>query len=81
MTNLTPYAAAKLVNAALIEAGIEKVLPPQMFYNYTTARVNKGKTPLIPTTEVDGKIFIADTDLAVWLQKYVAKNSPATVEA
>jgi hypothetical protein len=31
---MTAYQFAKLVNAELKAAGIEKVLPPQMFYTY-----------------------------------------------
>jgi hypothetical protein len=30
----SPYEASKLVNAFLAEAGIQKVLPAQMFYTY-----------------------------------------------
>lgn len=72
MTSMTPYAASKIVNATLLEAGVEKVLPPQMFYNYTTARVNKGKVSLI---ELDGNNKITEEGLATWLEKYVAKNT------
>jgi hypothetical protein len=31
---MTAYQFAKLVNAHIVAAGIEKVLPPQMFYTY-----------------------------------------------
>jgi hypothetical protein len=31
---MTAYGFAKVVNAALVEAGKAKVLPPQMFYTY-----------------------------------------------
>jgi hypothetical protein len=69
-TAVTPYAAAKFVNAKLAEAGIEKVLPPQMFYNYTTARIRAGKAPLIPC-DADGRI--TPDGLAAWYTKYSAK--------
>ncbi len=76
----TPYAAAKVVNAALAEAGLSKQIPPQMMYNYTTARVRAGKAPFIALNE-DGKI--EPEALAEWLDKYVAKqlaNSGAAVQ-
>lgn len=31
---MTPYKACKLINAELKRLGIDKVLPPQMFYTY-----------------------------------------------
>lgn len=68
-TTLTPYGAAKIVNALLAENGIEKVLPPQMFYTY----VKKG---YIPST--DGKI--SPTDLATWCDKYIAKFATPVVD-
>jgi len=71
---ITPYAAARLVNQALLDAGVVKTLPPQMFYNYTTARVRKGQKPLINTIVVDGKILIDTLALAAWTQKYVRKQ-------
>jgi hypothetical protein len=70
----TPYAAHIIVNAALKEAGLDKAIPPQMMYNYTTARINKGKTPLIEAIVVDGKVFITEEALAKWTAKYVAKS-------
>ena len=59
----TPYKASKFVNAKLSELGIEKVLPPQMFYTY----VAKG---FIPST--DKKIM--QEDLEKWFEKYYTKN-------
>jgi hypothetical protein len=73
--SLSPYQAAKVVNAILLEKGIEKVLPPQMFYNYTTSRIRQGKSPLIPTTEVNGHTQITLKGLTEWTEKYVAKHS------
>ena len=76
---VTPYGAAKLVNAALAEMGIDKKIPSQMMYNYTTARINAGKNPFIELTE-DGYIVMAS--LEIWMAKYVAKlqakATPAT---
>jgi hypothetical protein len=74
-TSFSPYAAAKQVNAQLLEDGYAKVLPAQMFYNYTTARIRAGKVPYIPC-DADGRI--APEGLADWYTKYVAKNLVAT---
>lgn len=74
--SMTPYAACKIVNKALEEAGIDKQLPPQMFYNYTSAQLRKGKKPLI-TCDSDGKI--TETGLAAWLEKYITKNTKVEV--
>lgn len=76
-TSVTPYAAAKLVNAALEAAHLSKRIPPQMMYNYTTARVNKGKAPFI---QVDEKGLVLVSSLNEWIEKYVAKQV-ATVKA
>lgn len=76
-TSVTPYAAAKIVNAALAEAGLTKAIPPQMMYNYTTGRLNKGKVPYIPV-DADGKITVAD--LQVWLTAYLGKQAPADAD-
>lgn len=70
-TSLTPYAASKVVNKILEDAGVEKVLPPQMFYNYTSARIRSGKNPLIAVDE-NGKI--TEEGLNEWLAKYLVKN-------
>jgi hypothetical protein len=88
--SLTAFAAAKIVNAALIEAGLTKQIPPQMVYNYTTARVRKGQKPLIPTVQVkvDGKdtTHVQVEGLTAWIKRYVAKQvaiagALATIEA
>jgi hypothetical protein len=73
---ITAYGAAKVVNAALKEAGFDKVIPPQMMYNYTTARVRKGKKPYIAMDE-QGRILV--DDLKRWLTKYLedTKNRAA----
>lgn len=71
--NVTPYAAAKIVNAVLNERGIDKVLPAQMLYNYTTAKVRAGKKPLGGLElDSDGKITIKS--LTAWIERYVAKQ-------
>lgn len=71
LMSYTPYAAAKIVNGALEEAGLDKRIPPQMMYNYTSARLRAGKNPLI-ATDADGKI--TEEGLRTWLVKYLAKQ-------
>ena len=88
--NMTPYKAARFVNAALTKAGLEKQLPPQMFYNYTTGRINKGKAPLIEveaveTTNARGERItqhqIKAEALNTWLANYLAKQVAAAEAA
>jgi hypothetical protein len=75
--NYTPYEAHKLVNKALKEADIDKVIPPQMMYNYTTAKLNKGLKPMIPSFQVEEnnkvKTYITEEDFNVWLERYIKK--------
>ena len=66
----TPYGAAKFVNQVLTEAGLPSI-PPQMMYNYTTARLNKGKAPLI---KCDATGAITQESLLEWLAKYLVKK-------
>jgi hypothetical protein len=83
----TPYRAATIVNAILSEkdivytetakghkAGDPKVLPTQMFYNYTTARLRQGKTSFI---EVDNEGRITEEGLQKWLSNYLVKQVSA----
>lgn len=73
-TTFTPYGASVVANKVLKERGIEKALPPQMFYNYTTGRARKGKNTLIPTVEVEGQLRITEAGLTEWLEKYIARK-------
>jgi ABC-type branched-subunit amino acid transport system substrate-binding protein len=66
---MTGYAAAKLINAALEAAGVQKAIPPQMVYNY----MKKG---YIATT-ADGHVDVAS--LEAWLGRYLQKQG-VTVE-
>lgn len=59
---LTPYAAAKLVNEQLKKDGLDKKIPPQMMYTYTS----KG---YIPSTDKK----IDEVDLMKWYVTYKAK--------
>jgi hypothetical protein len=79
---LSPYEAAKVVNKWLADEGHDKKIPQQMLYNYTTARISKGKAPLIKATGTvgeDGKVHakIKLEDLTEWYARYTAKNLPA----
>lgn len=69
---LTAYAAAKLVNQAFADAGVDKTIPAQMIYNYTKGRTAKGKVPFIAydlkTGKIDPEVFQA------WMVKYLAKQ-------
>jgi hypothetical protein len=71
MTSISAYGAAKYVNAKFVELKIEKVLPAQMMYNYTTARVNKGLKSFIELNE-NNEITI--DSLERWIAKYLKKN-------
>lgn len=73
--SMTPYAAAKIVNARLAEEGIEKEIPPQMMYNYT-------KKNMIANEIVEGKKRITQAGLNEWLLGYVNKllGKSVTVE-
>jgi hypothetical protein len=65
---MTAYKFAKIVNAALVEAGIAKVLPPQMFYTY----FKKGFIKPEQQTEQGA---------AEWAAKYMKKHEATLVKA
>jgi hypothetical protein len=73
--HLTPYGAAKLVNAVLEQAELPPI-PPQMLYNYTTNRVNKGKQPLI---QYDVETGVDREDLERWTKEYIVKKRNGSV--
>lgn len=66
MSAMTPYQAAKIVNAKLVSDNINKKLPPQMLYTYA-------KKSYIETTIVDGKIRITEEGLKKWYLEYTKK--------
>lgn len=74
---LTTYQALKRINRALREAGLDKQIPYQMVYNYTTARLRAGTKPMIKAhrkTVGDKDVtYIEVTDLEEWLVRYVRK--------
>lgn len=79
-THVTPYAAAKFVNEALKEAGVDKVVPSQMMYNYTKARLNANKVSFIECDLNDEGEFVGVNieALAAWTTKYVEKKIAET---
>jgi|SRR5262245_8578240 len=79
MSIMTPYAAHNIVNARLRDEGLDKVIPPQMMYQYA-------KKGYVDTVLVGGKKRITSEDLQKWLDGYVAKLQgkaavPEVVEA
>lgn len=73
----TTHQATRLVNRALAEAGLDKAIPPQMLYNYTTARLRAGTKPMIVSRRerVGDKdvTLIDDSDLRAWMATYIPK--------
>jgi hypothetical protein len=70
------YGAAKVVNPILRELGVnQKDLPPQMFYNYTTARIRTGHNPAMETVQLEnGDYRITREGLDAWLVKYIERK-------
>lgn len=71
----TPYKAAKYANTKLTAAGL-KSIPSQMMYNYTTARLNKGKAPYIQGTMTKDGFEVDKADLDRWIQARIEKAAP-----
>lgn len=66
---MTPYAAAKLVNAWIADKGVDKKVPPQMLYTYV------GKGYIEAVVGEDGKKRTTETALRTWFdEKYAPKN-------
>jgi hypothetical protein len=63
---MTAYQFAKTVNALLNAAGVEKVLPPQMFYTYY-------KKDFIKADQRNQEGAIE------WTKKYIAKHFPGVI--
>jgi hypothetical protein len=72
----TPYQAWKVANARIVEAGL-KAIPSQMLYNYTYAKLNHNKKPLIVSNLTDG---VSIADLERWVTSYIAKKTNTVVE-
>ena len=72
---VTPYQAHNIVNL-LLKAHPDTYIQslsvrPQMMYNYSTLRKNKGQKPFIPVTP-EGRILLPD--LEIWVNKYITKK-------
>jgi hypothetical protein len=75
MTAVTPYKAAQVINALLIEddvtdaMGAPKVIAPQMMYNYV--KPGKNTEARIPSFKgADNKTYIEMDDLAKFYDEY-----------
>jgi hypothetical protein len=67
MPNLTPYYAAKVVEAVMAARGIEGSIPtPQMMYSYA-------KKETIKTVEGTKKVMFDGTSFKQWLDAYIEK--------
>lgn len=67
---VSPYAASKIVNKWLEEDGVQKKLPPQMFYQYTSAK----KAYIKVTLNEEGKRCVDEADLRDWYEtKYMRR--------
>jgi hypothetical protein len=64
----SPYQCAKVINEEFVKMGVDKVLPPQMFYTYT-------KKNMIPSYLENNKKFVKHSDLVEWFVKYCKKNN------
>lgn len=72
---LSPYTCHKIVNQKLKESGIDKTIPPQMMYNYTSGRLSQNKNPLIKSfINKDGKVEVDKDDFEKWLKAYLDKQ-------
>lgn len=69
MEQHTGYGAARYINAKLKELGVEKELPPQMFYTYF-------KKGYIKTTiNNEGRQVATTKELDEWFKKYNEKRT------
>jgi hypothetical protein len=73
----TPYACASVVNEWLKEDGVEKKLPPQMFYQYTSPKKNYIET----VVSEDGKRLVTREALRTWYETKYMKKTVKTEEA
>lgn len=66
---ITPFFAARVVNAKLEAEGIDKVVTPQMMYNYAKKHVIESNYD----NRGDGKVYFVGEAFAKWLKKYVER--------
>ena len=72
--NVTPYAAAKIVNALLEKDGFDSKIPPQMMYNY----IKPNKSGVVKIASTDGLIDL--DDLTTWYNEYSEKKRRNSVD-
>ena len=63
----TPYQAAKVLNARVAEAGIEKVVPPQMVYTYA----KNGKFSTFVAADGTGRKVVDTDTFNTWAAGYI----------
>jgi hypothetical protein len=71
----SPYRCAAIVNIWLAEDGIQKKLPPQMFYTYVK------KAYIKSVSDESGKILVTGEALKTWYDKYTKKAATVTAPA
>jgi hypothetical protein len=75
MSEVTMYAAVKIVNEWLKEDGVEKILPPQMMYMYA-------KKGYIKSFENEkGKVCATEEALRTWYDSYRTKKTATEIVA
>lgn len=65
----SPYQCAKVINDEFAKKGIDKTLPPQMFYTYTNKQYIKSHK------DTNNKVRVLHSDLVEWFVKYCTKNN------
>lgn len=65
----SPYQCAKVINDEFVSKGIDKQLPPQMFYTYTKKGYIKS------FKDENDKPRVNHSDLVEWFVKYCQKNN------
>ena len=63
----TPYQAAKVLNAMVVEAGIEKVVRPQMVYTYA----KNGKFSTFVAADGTGRKVVDTDTFNTWAAAYI----------
>jgi hypothetical protein len=72
---ITPFFAARVVNAKLVAEGIDKTVTPQMMYNYAKKNVIESN---YDSREEDEKIYFEGESFAKWLKRYVERIQNGT---
>ncbi len=70
----TPYKLAQVVQGILVDAGVQKILPPQMFYQYTALKNGKQRIATVDGNAGKGRVVARDVAIE-WTEKYLQKNA------